>query len=62
MLPNGGPERSGYFYTAYLFDNAFRFNKMGYACAMGWIMFIVILVLTFTALKLSEKHVHYQGS
>ena len=62
MLPNGGPERSGYFYTAYLFDNAFRFNKMGYACAMGWIMFVVILVLTFTALKLSEKHVHYQGS
>ena len=62
MLPNGGPDRSGYFYTAYLFDNAFRYNKMGYACAMGWIMFVVILVLTFTALKLSEKHVHYQGS
>jgi multiple sugar transport system permease protein len=62
MLPNGGPERSGYFYTAYLFDNAFRFNKMGYACAMGWIMFIVSLVLTFASLKLSEKHVHYQGS
>ena len=62
MLPNGGPERSGYFYAAYLFDNAFRYNKMGYASAMGWIMFVVILVLTLVSLKLSEKHVHYQGS
>ncbi|CAN5409460.1 sugar ABC transporter permease [soil metagenome] len=61
MLPDGGPERSGYFYTAYLFDNAFRYNKMGYASAMGWIMFVVILVLTLVSLKLSEKHVHYQG-
>ena len=62
MLPNGGPERSAYFYAAYLFDNAFRYNKMGYACAMGWIMFVVILVLTLISLKVSEKHVHYQGS
>ena len=61
MLPDGGPERSAYFYTAYLFDNAFRYNKMGFACAMGWIMFSVILILTLVSLKLSEKHVHYQG-
>jgi multiple sugar transport system permease protein len=61
MFPGGSPVRSTYFYAMYLFDNAFRFNKMGYACAMGWIMFLVILALTFVALKLSSKHVHYQG-
>jgi multiple sugar transport system permease protein len=61
MFPGGTPARSTYFYAMYLFDNAFRFNKMGYACAMGWIMFVVILALTLGALKLSEKHVHYQG-
>jgi multiple sugar transport system permease protein len=61
MFPGGSPNRSTYFYAMYLFDNAFRFNKMGYAAAMGWIMFLVILVLTMGALKLSEKHVHYQG-
>lgn len=62
MFPGGAPSRSTYFYTMYLFDNAFRFNKMGYASAMGWIMFLIILVLTFTALKVSERHVHYGGN
>jgi multiple sugar transport system permease protein len=61
MFPGGGPERSAYFYASYLFDNAFTFNKMGYASAMGWIMFLIILVLTFASMRLSERHVHYGG-
>lgn len=59
MFPNGAPARSTYFYTMYLFDNAFIYHKMGYACAMGWIMFLIILVLTMFSLKFSERHVHY---
>lgn len=62
MFPGGSPARSTYFYAMYLFDNAFRFMKMGYASAMGWLMFLVILLLTLGSLKLSEKHVHYGGS
>ena len=61
MFPGGSPARSTYFYTMYLFDNAFRYNKMGYAAAMGWIMFLAILVLTLFALKVSERHVYYGG-
>ncbi len=61
MFPGGTPARSTYFYTMYLYDNAFVYLKMGYACAMGWIMFLIILALTFTALKVSEKRVHYSG-
>jgi len=62
ISPAGSPARSIYFYSMYLFDNAFIYHKMGYACAMGWIMFVVILVLTMTALKLSERHIYYGGS
>jgi multiple sugar transport system permease protein len=62
MFPNGTPARSTYFYAMYLFDNAFKYQKMGYASAMGWIMFVLILVLTLVSLRLSEKHVHYGGS
>lgn len=61
MFPNGTPARSTYFYTAYLFDNAFRYQKMGYASAMGWILFLLIFALTMLALKFSEKRVHYGG-
>jgi multiple sugar transport system permease protein len=62
MFPGGSPARSTYFYTMYLFDNAFLYHKMGYACAMGWIMFIIILLLTMAAIRLSERHVYYGGS
>ncbi|RYG26810.1 sugar ABC transporter permease [bacterium] len=62
MFPNGTPARSTYFYAMYLFDNAFKYQKMGYASAMGWIMFLIVLLLTLTSLRMSEKHVHYGGS
>jgi len=59
MLPGGQPARSAYFYTVYLYDNAFPYLQMGYASAMAWVMFVIILVLTLVALKLAERHVHY---
>ncbi len=57
----GAPARSLYFYAMYLFDNAFVYHRMGYACAMGWIMFMIIVLLTFGAIKYSDRHVHYSG-
>ncbi|MFI5385107.1 MAG: carbohydrate ABC transporter permease [Fimbriimonadales bacterium] len=62
MFPDGTPARSSYFYTTYLFDNAFKFNKMGYASAMAWIMLLGILLLTGFAWKLSSKRVYYGGT
>jgi len=62
MFPGGAPARSAYFYTSYLYDNAFQYQRMGYASAMGWVLFLITLLLTLIALKLSEKHVHYEGS
>lgn len=59
MFPEGAPARSTYLYVTYLYDNAFRFHKMGYASAMGWIMFVVIFALTMLAIKGTEKKVHY---
>ena len=61
MFPAGIPARSTYFYATYLYDNAFLYGRMGYASAMGWILFLVILVLTMIALKVSNKHVHFGG-
>jgi multiple sugar transport system permease protein len=61
MFPGGAPARSTYFVSMYLYDNAFQLQRMGYASAMGWVMFIIILCATLIALKFSDKHVHYQG-
>jgi multiple sugar transport system permease protein len=61
MFPGGTPARSTYFYAMYLFDNAFRYHKMGYACAMGWIMFLIIFCLTMAALKITNRYTYYEG-
>ncbi len=62
MFPSGAPARSTYLYSMYIYDSAFRDNRMGYASAMGWVMFLIILGLTSLALKYSDKHVHYGGA
>lgn len=61
MFPGGAPARSTYFFAMYLYDNAFQFQRMGYASAMGWVLFLITMLLTFLSLKLSERHVHYEG-
>lgn len=57
-----GPERAGYFYTTYLYDNAFRYLKMGYASAMAWIQLLLILALTGLVFWLSRRMVHYRAA
>ena len=52
---SGGPTRSTYFYAMYLYENAFVFLRMGYACAMAWILFLVILGLTAMAMRFARS-------
>lgn len=56
-----GPDRATYFYTMYLFDNAFRYLKMGYASAMAWIQLLIILGLTALVFLASRRTVYYRG-
>ncbi len=49
------------FYVFYLFNTAFVDFKMGYASAMAWILFIIILILTIFQLKMAPKWVYYEG-
>lgn len=58
---DGSPARSTLMYALYLFSTAFYDLRMGYASAMAWVLFILIVVLTLVATKLTEKRVHYAG-
>ena len=62
MFRGGGPNRSALFYSVYLYDNAFSFLNMGYACAMAWIMFLIVLALTALATQITKRYVHYAGT
>lgn len=57
----GGPARSTLFYNLYLFQNAFRYGRMGYASAMAWVLFIIVLILTALIFRSSSMWVYYEG-
>lgn len=61
IMTGGGPDRQTYFYSMYLYDNAFVYLKMGYANALAWIQLLIILALTGIAFWSSKRWVHYQG-
>lgn len=62
IMTGGGPARSTLFLTMYLYDQAFVYLNMGYACAMALVLFVLIAALTFAAHKLAGRHVIYGGN
>lgn len=61
VMTQGGPLDSTLFYVYALFNNAFRYMKMGYASAMAWVLFAFVLVLTVIQLRVSRVWVHYES-
>ncbi len=61
IMTSGGPEESTTFYALYLFNRAWRYMDMGYACAMAWILFLIIVVITAFLFRTQKKWVHYGG-
>jgi multiple sugar transport system permease protein len=49
------------FYSIYLFREAFEFLNMGYASALAWVLFVIILVITLIQLRVSKRFVYYEG-
>jgi len=58
----GGPDQTAYFYTFYMFDNAFLYGKMGYASAMAWVQLLIILALTTVLFAAGRRLVFYRGA
>lgn len=63
----GNPGSSTYagnaslFYTMYLFQEAFQTLKMGYASALAWLLFIIIMIITAIQVKVGNRLVYYEG-
>jgi multiple sugar transport system permease protein len=57
----GDPNESLLFYVLYLYRKAFEDYEMGYACAMAWLLFGIILVFTLLILKSTPFWVYYEG-
>lgn len=61
VMTDGGPNYSTYFYVLYLYKNAFKNFKIGYASAQAWILFFIILALTALVFRSSAAWVYYEN-
>lgn len=62
IATEGGPNYATWFYMLHLYYNAFSYFQMGYASALAWIFFIIIFILSFLQIKLSNRWVYYEFS
>ncbi|MCO6400525.1 MAG: extracellular solute-binding protein [Verrucomicrobia bacterium] len=60
IMTQGGPVNSTLFFAYHLFNNAFRYMHMGYAAAMAWFLFLIVVLLTAFQMKMSKRWVHYE--
>lgn len=63
VLTNGtsGPNNASLMLVPYIYDNAFRFYKMGYASALAWVLFLIIMVLSLVVMRSSRAWVFYES-
>lgn len=60
-MSSSAASSAGLFYNIYLFREAFEFLHMGYASAMAWILFVIVLILTVIQIRVSRRWVYYEG-
>ncbi len=61
IMTGGGPRYATLFYVLYLYNNAFRYFRMGYASALAWVLAVIILVFTLIVFRSSSAWVYYAG-
>ncbi len=59
VMTKGGPEDSTLYYALYLFQRAWRYLDMGYASALAWVLFAVIMTINIVLFRSQKKWVHY---
>ena len=57
----GSPQGSLLFYPIWLYEQGFQSFHMGYASAMAWVLFVIIMACTIVLIRSSNRWVHYQG-
>ena len=60
-MVSGGIKDSVLFYAYYLYQNAFMWFKMGYGCALAWVLFVIIMIFTLLVFRSSDMWVYYEN-
>lgn len=60
VMTDGGPNNATLFYLFYLYRTAFTESQMGYASALAWVLFMIIMVVTFLLFQNARRWVYYE--
>ncbi len=61
VMTNGGPDKATNFYVLYLYHQAFEYYHMGYASALAWLLFALLLTLTLLLFRVSRRWIYYEA-
>jgi multiple sugar transport system permease protein len=61
ILTQGGPHYATQFYVLHLYQQGFRDFRMGYASALAWILFVIVLAMTLLFVRSAESWVYHEG-
>ena len=61
VMTRGGPNKATLFYMLNLYERAFQLGQMGYASALAWILFIIIMIITLLVVRSSAAWVYYEA-
>ncbi len=61
VMTGGGPNNATLFYVLYMYRVAFNYKEMGYASAMAWILFVIVMACTLLIFRSSARWIYYEG-
>jgi multiple sugar transport system permease protein len=61
IMTQGGPANASLFYVYHIWRTAFQFREMGVACALAWVLFVIVAAITAFIFRSSSWWVYYEG-
>lgn len=61
IMTNGAPANASLVYGLYIYRQAFQYFNIGYASALAWVLFVIIMIITLVQLYLAKHWVYYEG-
>jgi multiple sugar transport system permease protein len=61
VMTGGGPSDASLFYVFYIYRTAFSQSNLGYASALAWALFVIVLIVTLLVFRSARSWVYYEG-
>ncbi len=62
IMTQGGPNNGSLFFVLYIYRQAFQYFNTGYASALAWVLFVIIMIFTLVVFRSSKAWVYYEGA